>query len=124
MPPTATAEHDDKQQEQPRVTLVAQLRAHLVEGTLDLLPIQHERNVKHEVESLVQSWSESGFLLHGRHLYPWHQVRSIEVVNVEELPTELAQQRLNELLGSDRTRVQDSFWRTRPEPKQDSDGKH
>ncbi len=122
---TSASAQDEKQQHQPAVLLIAQVRAHLVSGeSLELLPIQHERDVKHEVESLVQSWSESGFLLHGRYLYPWHEVRRIEVVSVEELPAALAHQRLNELLGNDRARVQESFWRTRHEEGQGDEKKH
>src|SRR5579859_2033635 len=100
--------------DEPQVLLIAQVRAHLLNGdSLELLPIKHETDVKHEVEALVQSWSESGFLLHGRFVYPWHQVRAIEVTSVEEMPIRLAHQRLEELYGAERARAQESFWRTR-----------
>jgi hypothetical protein len=105
------------------VLLIAQLRAHLLNGeALELLPIKHESDVKHEVEALVQSWSDSGFLLHGRFVYPWHQVRAIEVVSVEEMPIRLAHQRLEELYGAERARAQEAFWRTRHQ-KEDPDKK-
>jgi hypothetical protein len=109
--------------DEPQVLLIAQLRAHLLNGeALDLLPIKHESDVKREVEALVQSWSDSGFLLHGRFLFPWHQVRSIEVISVEEMPTRLAHQRLEELYGAERARAQESFWRTRhTKQKEDPD---
>jgi hypothetical protein len=72
---------------EPQVLLIAQLRAHLVNGeSFELLPIQHEQDVKSEVESLVQSWSESGFLVHGRFIYPWHQVRHVEVTQWKRCP--------------------------------------
>ena len=99
---------------EPQVLLIAQLRAHLVSGeSFDLLPIHHEQDVKSEVESLVESWSESGFLVHGRFIYPWHQVKHVEVTQVEEMPVELARQRYPEFYGAARARAQDDFWRTR-----------
>ena len=102
------------QQEGPAVLLIAQLRAHLVSGeALELLPIKHENDVKSEVETLMESWEDSGFLLHGRFVYPWHQVKQIEVTNVEEMPLRLAHQRLDELYAANRARTQDGFWRTR-----------
>jgi hypothetical protein len=99
---------------EPQVLLIAQLRAHLVSGeSFELLPIQHEQDVKSEVESLVESWSESGFLVHGRFIYPWHQVKHVEVTQVEEMPMQLARQRYPEFYGAARARAQDDFWRTR-----------
>jgi hypothetical protein len=99
---------------EPQVLLIAQLRAHLVNGeSFELLPIQHQQDVKSEVESLVQSWSESGFLVRGRFIYPWHQVRHVEVTQVEEIPMELAHQRYPEFYGAARAHAQDDFWRTR-----------
>jgi hypothetical protein len=99
---------------EPQVLLVAQLRAHLVSGeSFELLPIQHEQDVKGEVESLVQSWAESGFLVHGRFIYPWHQVKHVEVTEVEEMPFELAHQHFEELYAAERARTQEDFWRTR-----------
>ena len=96
------------------VLLIAQLRAHLVSGTsFDLLPIKHEQDVKSEVESLVQSWAESGFLVRGRFIYPWQQVKHVEVTQVEEIPLEIAHQRYEELYAAERARTQEDFWRTR-----------
>ena len=124
MATTSTPTRNDTRDE-PQVLLIAQLRAHLLNGeALELLPIKHESDVKHEVEALVQNWSDSGFLLHGRFLFPWHQVRSIEVTSVEEMPIRLGHQRLEELYGTERARVQESFWRTRhPQQKEDPDKK-
>jgi hypothetical protein len=99
---------------EPQVLLIAHLRAHLVSGeSFDLLPIKHEQDVKSEVESLIQSWSQSGFLLHGRFIYPWHQVKHLEVTQVEEMPIALANQRYSEFYGAERARTQEDFWRTR-----------
>jgi hypothetical protein len=107
--------HPDTQEEkEPRVLLIAQLRAFLVSGeSFDLLPIKHEQDVKSEVESLVESWSESGFLIHGRFIYPWHQVKHVEVTQVEEMPLRLAHQRFDELYAAGRAHMQEEFWRTR-----------
>jgi hypothetical protein len=107
-------ESDAKDNKEPQVLLIAQLRAFLVSGeSFDLLPIKHERDVKSEVESLVQSWAESGFLVHGRFIYPWHQVRHVEVTQVEEMPLQLAHQRFEELYAAERARMQENFWRRR-----------
>jgi hypothetical protein len=104
---------DTKEENQSKVLLIAQLRAFLVSGeSFDLLPIKHELDVKTEVESLVESWAESGFLVHGRFIYPWHQVKHVEVTQVEEMPLQLAHQRFEELYAAQRTRMQEDFWRT------------
>jgi hypothetical protein len=105
---------DTKEEKESKVLLIAQLRAFLVSGeSLDLLPIKHEQDVKSEVESLVESWAESGFLVHGRFIYPWHQVKHVEVTQVEEMPMQLAHQRFEELYAAQRARMQEDFWRTR-----------
>jgi hypothetical protein len=105
---------DPKEKSQPKVLLIAQLRAFLVSGeSFDLLPIKHEQDVKTEVESLIESWAESGFLIHGRFIYPWHQVKQVEVTQVEEVPLQLAQQRFDDLYAAQRARMQEDFWRTR-----------
>lgn len=107
-------ESDPKRSNETQVLLIAQLRAHLVSGeSFDLLPIKHENDVKSEVESLTQSWAESGFLVHGRFIYPWHQVKWVEVTQVEEMPLQLAYRRYDELYAAERARMQENFWRTR-----------
>ena len=117
---------EPKKDDQPQVLLIAQLRAHLVSGeSFDLLPIKHEQDVKTEVESLMESWAESGFLVHGRFIYPWQQVKHVEVTQVEEMPVRLAHQRLDELYAADRARTQENFWRThqKTEKKDSKDDK-
>ena len=105
---------DPKEKNLPKVLLIAQLRAFLVSGeSFDLLPIKHEHDVKTEVESLIESWAESGFLIHGRFIYPWHQVKQVEVTQVEEMPLQLARQRFDDLYAAQRARMQEDFWRTR-----------
>jgi hypothetical protein len=109
----ATHSHT-KQEQESQVLLIAQLRAFLVSGeSFDLLPIKHESDVKTEVEALVQSWAETGFLVHGRFIYPWHQVKHVEVTQVEEMPLRLAHQRFEELYAAERARMKENFWRTR-----------
>jgi hypothetical protein len=109
----ATHSHT-KEEQDSQVLLIAQLRAFLVSGeSFDLLPIKHEHDVKTEVEALVQSWAETGFLVHGRFIYPWHQVKHVEVTQVEEMPLHLAHQRFEELYAAERARMKENFWRTR-----------
>lgn len=104
----------DEQKNQPKVLLIAHVKAHLVNGeAFDLLPIKHEEDVKGEVNALIESWAKTGFLLRGRHIYPWHQVKNVEVLDVEELPLREAHLRLEELYAADRARMQESFWRTK-----------
>ena len=56
--------------------LIAYLTAHLVNGnTFELLPVQHETDVKKEVSALLEGWSSSGFLIWEKFVYPWHQVQ-------------------------------------------------
>lgn len=110
-------DYENNEQDAPERLLIARLRAHLIDGEgFDLLPIQHERDVKAEVESLMKSWAESGFLIRGRFVYPWHQVKQIEVTSVEEMPARLARQHFEELFAAERVRTQEDFWRTRPQP--------
>lgn len=93
-----------------QVVLVAQLRAFLTSGeSFDLVPIEDEKDVKGAVESLLRSWAESGFLIRGRFIFPWHQVRHIEVTQVEE-----TRRGYEERNAATRVRAQEEFWRTRP----------
>jgi hypothetical protein len=102
---------------------IAHVRAHLVTGeAFDLLPIKHEQDVKTEVNALIESWAQSGFLLRGRFIYPWHQVTQIEVTSVEELPLRLAYQRLDDLYAAERARTQEDFWRTKVRSDRSSSG--
>ncbi len=90
--------------------LIAYLTAHLVDGnTFELLPVQHETDVKQEVSALLEGWSSSGFLIWEKFAYPWHQVKAIEV-RVENLSSADAGQRMLGLRGADRARLHDEFW--------------
>ena len=114
------------QESQPKFLLIAYTKAHLVSGeAFDLLPIKHEHDVKSEVNALIDSWAKSGFLLRGRNIYPWHQVKHVEVLKVEKLPVREAHQRLDELFAADLARIQEDFWKTdRPSGKQGGTGKN
>jgi hypothetical protein len=115
-------ESDPKPTNKAQVLLIAQMRAHLVSGeSFDLLPIKHENEVKGEVESLIQSWAESGFLVHGRFIYPWHQVKHVEVTEVEEMPLQLAHRRYDELYAAERARTQENFWHTRHKTERETE---
>lgn len=123
--PNTPNEHaaDENAGAPPQVLLIAHARAHLVSGeAFDLLPIKHEHDVKSEVNALVESWAQSGFLLRGRFIYPWHQVKQIEVTGVEELPLRVARQRLDDLYAADRARMQENFWRTKVRSDRGSGG--
>ncbi|MGI8772393.1 MAG: hypothetical protein ACR2JE_13265 [Acidobacteriaceae bacterium] len=107
----------------PKTLLIAHVRAHLVSGeAFDLLPIKHEQDVKTEVSALIESWSKSGFLLRGRFVYPWHQVKQIEITSIEELPLRLAEQRFDDLYAAERARTQEDFWRTKQKSSDSKDG--
>jgi hypothetical protein len=90
--------------------LIARLKARLVTGeTVELLPVRHETDVKKEVTVLLEGWASSGFLIWEKFVYPWHQVRTIEVA-VENLSSGEAAQKLLNLHGADRARLHDEFW--------------
>jgi hypothetical protein len=116
---------DKKQQggeQQPKVILIAHLHAQLVSGeTLKLLPIRHENDVKSDVIKLLEDWAKSGFLLRGNVAYPWHQVKLVEVTEIEELAPHEVHQRMLTLEGEDRAQMQQGFWKTRAVQKDEKD---
>ena len=68
--------------------LIARLKVKLVTGeTVELLPVRHETDVKKEVTALLEGRASSGFLVWEKFVYPWHQVRTIEVA-VENVSAE------------------------------------
>jgi hypothetical protein len=117
-----TDKQDEKQSKsQPQVVLIAYLQAQLVSGEiLKLLPIRHENDVKSDVIKLLEEWAKSGFLLRGNIAYPWHQVQSVEVTEIEELAPHEVHQRMLLLEGAERAQMQQGFWKTR-ETKDDQD---
>ncbi len=121
-------EKDDEKKEQknkqPQVILIAYLKAHLVDGgSIDLLPIRHENDVKSDVNKLLEDWASSGFLLRGNIAYPWHQVKQVEVTRVEELAPHEVHQRMMELEGASRAQMQNGFWKTRETDDSKESGK-
>jgi hypothetical protein len=90
--------------------LIARLKAQLVTGeTVELLPLRHETDVKKEVTTLLEGWASSGFLIWEKFVYPWHQVRTIEVA-VENAASGEVAQRMLDLHGSDCARLHEEFW--------------
>ena len=91
--------------------LIAHVKAHLVTGeTVELLPVRHETDVKKELSGLLEGWHSSGFLIWERFVYPWHQVKTIEVA-VENLSNAEAAQRMLNLHGADRAQLHEEFWK-------------
>jgi hypothetical protein len=91
--------------------LIAHVKAHLVTGeTVELLPVRHETDVKKELSGLLEGWHSSGFLIWERFVYPWHQVKTIEVA-VESVSNAEAGQRMLDLHGADRARLHEEFWK-------------
>jgi hypothetical protein len=94
------------------VLLVAHVRALFLNGdAIDLLPFKHEEDVRAEINKFIEDWVRTGFLLKDNHLYPWHLVKSVEVVSVKALPRAEAQPYL-EIWRLD-TEAQKQFWKTR-----------
>ncbi len=101
--------------------LIAHATVHLVsKESFDLLPFESGEDVKSKVTDLLESWAKSGFLLRGRHIYPWHQVARIEVVSVEEMSRSESRQKLIDWEINDQYRLQQDFWKTKKaQPKKD-----
>jgi hypothetical protein len=101
---------------QPDTVLIANATVHLLNGeSFDLLPFENAEDVKSKVNDLMESWAKSGFLLRGRHIYPWHQVARIEVTSVEEMSRAESEQRLIDWEINDQYRLQQGFWKTKKE---------
>lgn len=101
------------------ILLIAKVRAFLVNGeTIDLLPFKHEEDVRVEVNKFIEDWAKTGFLLKENFLYPWSQVKMIEVVSVEVMTHAEAQPYLDD--WREDSAAQKSFWKTRkPQTKQE-----
>ena len=108
----------------PETLLIAHVTAHLLDGTsFELYPFVDVDDVKNKVSELVEGWANSGFLLRGAHLVPWHQVKLIEATSVEEISRQEAQQRLMTWQAEDQRRAVQNFWKTKNEKKEEKDGK-
>ncbi len=110
---------DKKDKPKEDILLVAQVRAFLLNGeAIDLLPFKHEDDVRVEVNKFIEDWAKSGFLLKENLLYPWHQVKMLEVVSVLALTHAQAEPYLEDWRRD--TDAQKAFWKTRkPESKQE-----
>ncbi len=108
---------DDEQKED--VILIAEVKAYLLGGeTVDLLPFKHEEDVRSEVNTFVEDWSKTGFLLKGHFLYPWQQVKTIEVTSVRAMTHAQAAPYIEQ--WDQDTAAQKAFWKTRkPQEKND-----
>jgi hypothetical protein len=104
------AENEEKRHSD--IVLIAQVRAYLLDNEMiDLLPFRHEEDVRAEINKFIEDWAKSGFLLKANRLYPWHRVKSIEVVSVQEL-TQAQAGPFQEEWRMD-SEAQQAFWKTR-----------
>jgi hypothetical protein len=112
---------DDKDRQKEDILLVARVKAFLLNGdSIDLLPFKHEEDVRAEVNKFIEDWAKTGFLLKGSFLYPWHQVKMLEVVSVSALTHAQAPPYLEDWRKD--TEAQKAFWKTRKsQAKQDEE---
>jgi len=102
--------NDDAQQGDE--LLIAEVKAYFIDGeAVDLLPFKHETDVRAEVNKFIEEWVKTGFLLQGPFLYPWHQVKMVEVVSVQALTHAQAAPYLENWRQD--TEAQKAFWKTR-----------
>ncbi len=94
--------------------LIAHVTAYLADGSnFELYPFVDAKDVKGKVSELVGGWADSGFLLRGAHIVPWHQVKYLEATSVEEITRQEAQQRLLTWQAEDQRRAVQGFWKTK-----------
>jgi hypothetical protein len=74
------------------------------------------KDVKSKVSDLLEEWSQSGFLVRGSQILPWHRVKRVDAQRVEELSPAEAERRLDEWTTRDQRQYQASFWKTK-EPR-------
>jgi hypothetical protein len=96
--------------------IIAEVRAYLVNGeTIDLLPFKHANDVRSEINKFIEDWARTGFLLKENFMYPWHQVKTVEVLSVQALSSAQAGPFLEDWrLDSE---AQQTFWKTRKPQK-------
>jgi hypothetical protein len=118
------AETHENQPPATDTLLIAHVTVHLIDGTsFELYPFVDPQDVKSKVSELVEGWANSGFLLRGSRLIPWHQVKQLEATSVEEITHQEAHQRLMSWQAEDQRRAVDSFWKTKQEKKAEGDNK-
>ncbi len=114
----------DEEKNKPKedVILIADVKAYLLNGeTVELLPFKHEEDVRAEVNKFIEDWVKTGFLLKENYLYPWNQVKLVEVVAVQAMTHSEAAPYL-EIWQQD-TEAQKAFWKTRkPKGKDEGNG--
>lgn len=104
----------DRNEQAHETVLVAHVTVHLLDGTaFELLPFMDTHDVKSQVSRLLQDWSQSGFLVRGGQIVPWHRVQWVEATRVEEVSRAEAERRLDEWPGRDPEQYQQSFWKTK-----------
>jgi hypothetical protein len=109
---------ENKEQPKDDLLLVAEVRAHLLDGeTVDLLPFKHGEDVRAEVNKFIEDWARTGFLLKANQLYPWHRVKSIQVVLVKLLTHAQAESYLENWRQD--SEAQQAFWKTRKPQKEE-----
>ena len=113
-------EKQTKNEPKEDVVLIAEVRAHLLNGdTVDLLPFRHEEDVRAEVNSFIEDWVRTGFLLKENLMYPWHQVKQVEVVSVRTMSHAEARPYVDDWRQD--TEAQKTFWKTRkPREKEEN----
>jgi hypothetical protein len=100
--------------EKDGTVLMAWVMVQLESGeSFELLPFEDAQDVKSKVGDLMKDWARSGFLIRGKHIYPWHRVRLVEATKVEELSRDESKLRIEEWQATDRARMQQSFWKTK-----------
>jgi hypothetical protein len=110
----ADTEEKAEQQQANETILVARVRVHLQSGeSFGLLPFEDMNDVKGKVSDLIGDWSRSGFLIFGGFVYPWHEVKLIEAIEVAELSKSALRQRLEEWNAPALANLQQSFWKTK-----------
>jgi hypothetical protein len=116
-------EEKTEQQQSAETVLVARVRVHLKSGeSFGLLPFEDANDVKSKVADLVHDWSESGFLIYGGLIYPWHEVKLIEGIEVVEILKSALKQRLEERNASALADSQQHFWKTKQAREKKGDG--
>jgi hypothetical protein len=109
---------DKNQSPANETVLVADVKVHLNDGeAFELLPFVDAKDVKSKVSDLLEEWAKSGFLVRGSQIIPWHCVRRVEAMRVEELSPAEADRRLEEWTTRDQRQYQQSFWKTK-EPRE------
>ena len=118
--PEQNPQADQPTHENRDTLLIAHVTAHLLDGTsFELYPFVDADDVKSKVSELTEGWASSGFLLRGKHLVPWQQVKLLEATAVEEISRQEAQQRLMTWQAEDQRRAVQNFWKTKKEKKKE-----